>query len=97
MKRTANLAAIGLIALMTALTGCVATVAAPPPVARVEVHPPVPFIGAVWIGGYYEYHHSRYEWVPGRYVRPPHPKAVWVPGRWDHDRRGWNWHRGHWR
>ena len=97
MKKTASLAALGLIALATALTGCAATVAVPPPAAVVEVRPAVPFYGAVWIDGYYQHSHNRYHWVPGRYVRPPRPRAAWKPGHWQHNRRGWKWHKGYWR
>jgi hypothetical protein len=93
------------IALMSSLSGCVARVGVPPPLlvneppprAMVEVRPPVPFYGAVWIGGYYEHRHNSYHWVPGRYVKPPHRGARWIPGRWKHHRRGWGWHEGHWR
>lgn len=97
MKNGQLLIAAALIALMTALAGCAVTVAGPPPAALVEVRPVIPFYGAVWIDGYYEYHRHRYHWVPGRYVRPPHPRAAWTPGQWQHHDRGWRWHKGYWR
>ena len=97
MQDSKILAAAALIALMTALGGCVATVGAPPPAALVEVRPAIPFYGAVWIGGYYEYRHNRYIWMPGRYARPPHRGAAWVPGHWQQHHRGWRWHKGYWR
>ena len=105
MKTVKILAAAGLILLMTSLGGCAARVGVPPPVlvsvppppAVVEVRPAIPFYGAVWIGGYYEHRHSNYNWVAGRYVRPPHHGAHWVPGRWQKHRGGWGWHEGYWR
>src|SRR5271154_7122156 len=42
----------------------VATVA--PPAPYVEPLPAAPFVGAVWIGGYWGYRGGRHEWVPGR-------------------------------
>jgi hypothetical protein len=107
MKITKIFATAALIGLMTALGGCAARVGVPPPVlvstppppppAVVEVQPIVPFLGAVWIGGYYEYRHNNYHWRSGRYVRPPHRGARWVPGYWRHHRGGWGWHDGRWR
>jgi hypothetical protein len=62
-------------------------VAPPPP--QVEVIPVAPFVGAVWIGGYWG-------WQGGRHV--------WYGGRWEHPRAGYIWHPhawvavgGHWR
>lgn len=98
MQNTRSMAAAGLIAFMTVLSGCAATVSTPPPAAMVEVRPVIPFYGAVWIDGYHEHHQNRYNWVPGRYVKPPHRGAVWVPGRWQHHhRRGWRWNKGYWK
>lgn len=105
MKTFKILTAAALMALMISLSGCAARVGVPPPVlvseppppGVVEVRPPIPFSGAVWIGGYYEHRNHRYHWVPGRYAKRPHPRARWVPGRWKHYRRGWGWHEGHWK
>ncbi len=41
-----------------------------PPAPYVETVPAAPFVGAVWIGGYWGYHGGRHEWVPGRYEAP---------------------------
>jgi hypothetical protein len=42
---------------------------APPPL-RVEVRPPRPFAGAVWVSGYWWWSGVRYVWIGGRYIRP---------------------------
>ena len=52
-----------------------------PPAPYVEVVPVMPFAGAVWIGGYWN-------WVGGRHV--------WVGGRWDHPRQGYRWEPHRW-
>lgn len=70
---------------------------APPPAPRYEVVPAIPFVGAVWIAGYWGWHAGRHHWVPGRWVRPHHHGHIWVPHRWTHTPRGWHLHGGHWR
>ena len=92
---------------LAALAGCLAYVPGPPPDALyapgpppdplVEVIPTIPFPGAVWIGGFWGYGHSGYNWNRGYWGRPPHPGGVWVPGRWHHYPRGYAWHPGRWR
>ncbi len=66
-----------------------------PPAPVVETRPPVRR-GYAWHPGYHRWVRSRYEWVPGRWVRPPARNARWVPGRWAHDRRGYYWVGGRW-
>ncbi|MBS0499434.1 MAG: YXWGXW repeat-containing protein [Burkholderiaceae bacterium] len=71
-----------------------ATVAPPPP--PYEVVPAVPYVGAVWIGGYWNWYGGRHVWVPGRYVRP-RPGYHWEPHHWEHGPRGgWALRGGHW-
>jgi WXXGXW repeat (2 copies) len=53
----------------------------PPPAPYYEVQPALPFVGAVWLSGYWG-------WGGGRHV--------WVPGRWDHPRAGYNWQPHRW-
>lgn len=57
----------------------IAPMAPPPPL--VEVQPAMPFYGAIWIGGFWN-------WVGGRHV--------WVGGHWDHPRDGYRWHPHQW-
>lgn len=53
----------------------------PPPASYVEVVPPLPYPGAVWIGG-------SWGWGGGRHV--------WEPGRWEHARPGYQWRPHAW-
>jgi len=97
MKRASIITAMALIVIATIFAGCAVTVRTPPPPALVEVRPVVPFVGAVWIGGYYTYEHNRYVWIPGRYAKPPRRDMHWVPGYWKEHHRGWKWTQGYWR
>lgn len=100
--------ALGIGALLAAgglISGC-AVVPAPvavsadavvapvaPPVAQVEIVPPVPYVGAVWVGGYWNWYGGRHVWVPGRYVRP-NPGYRWQPHYWAQRPGGGWWLRG---
>jgi len=67
-----------------------------PPAPYVETVPLAPFLGAVWIGGYWGFRGGRHEWVPGRY-EAPRPGYHWEPHRWvQHDGR-WHLEGGAWR
>ncbi|MCZ2105504.1 MAG: hypothetical protein OZ923_05580 [Comamonadaceae bacterium] len=71
-----------------------APVAPPPP--QYEVVPAVPFPGAVWIGGYWNWEGRRHVWVPGRYVRP-RPGYHWQASRWVQRPNGsWSLRAGGW-
>ena len=69
----------------------------PPPPPRAAYMGVAPGPGFVWIDGLWDWHGSRYSWVPGRWMRPPRRHAVWVPGNWQHEGRRYNWRRGYWR
>ncbi len=62
----------------------------PPPAPYVEVIPVAPFVGAVWINGYWNWSGGRHQWVPGRYAQP-RPGYRWQPHQWSQGPRG-NWH-----
>lgn len=49
---------------------------APPPML-VEVPPPIPFGGAVWVGGYWAWQ-GTWVWASGRWAPPPQPNYAWV-------------------
>lgn len=73
----------------------------PPPPARVEVVPPKPAEGAVWVDGQWDYEARSWVWRPGGWVSPPanayfapwltvrrvDGKLFFAPGSW-HDRSG---------
>jgi hypothetical protein len=50
----------------------------PPPPARVEMVPPSPAKGAVWIDGEWSFRRGRWAWVLGRWVEPP-PDRTFSP------------------
>ena len=52
-----------------------------PPAPYAEVIPVVPFLGALWIAGYWGWQGGRHSWVPGRYERP-RPGYGWNPHGW---------------
>ena len=67
----------------------IAVTAVPPPPPYAEVIPVAPFVGAVWISGYWGWSSGRHHWVPGHYDRP-RPGYRWMPHRWEP--RGSEWH-----
>jgi hypothetical protein len=73
------------------------TVGVPPPAPYVEVIPAAPFLGALWISGYWGWSQGRHQWVPGHYERA-RPGFRWEPHHWVQGSGG-NWHLrgGGWR
>ncbi len=55
---------------------------APPPML-VEVPPPEPFVGAVWVGGYWVWQ-GNWVWAHGQWMGPPRPDYVWVHPYYEH-------------
>jgi hypothetical protein len=54
---------------------------APPPL-QVEVQPPVPGPGFLWVGGGWAWEGGRWNWHRGYWGHPPHPGMHWVPHRY---------------
>jgi hypothetical protein len=68
---------------------------APPPL-RYEERGPLPGPGYVWIEGYWSPNGRHYQWVQGRWDRPPYEGAYWSHPHYDHYKEGWQLHEGHW-
>ncbi len=68
-----------------------------PPPDRVEVKPPPPAVGHVWIPGHWVARGRDFDWVPGHWKPVPRGKSAWAPGHWERRPRGWVWIDGHWR
>ena len=67
-----------------------------PPAPYYEVQPALPYPGAIWIGGYWNWSGHRHVWVPGRYERP-RPGYHYAPHRWSRSPRGgWYLQGGGW-
>lgn len=99
-------------AAVVSLAGCIVAplpphhgevvVGVPPPADVVEVVPPAPVLGYIWIGGFWNWIGGRHVWVRGHWA-PPRPGYRWAPHRWEPisgdrgDRsyrgRGGNWER----
>jgi hypothetical protein len=67
-----------------------------PPAGPREVVPRSPHNGWVWQPGFYRWDGRRYNWYPGRWVRPPYGGARWVPGYWRPRGGGYVWVDGRW-
>ncbi|MDH5538573.1 MAG: hypothetical protein OEY03_04140 [Rhizobacter sp.] len=74
----------------------VASTEAPPPAPYVEVIPVAPFVGAVWLAGYWGLSAGRHVWIGGHWVRP-RAGYYWSPYRWAPYGGRWHLHRGGWR
>jgi hypothetical protein len=70
-------------------------VAPPRPLVERRIAAPGP--GYVWIGGYHRWDGRAYEWVPGRWERPPRPHRRWVAHHYVRRGNGWVFVEGHWR
>ena len=72
-----------------------------PPVARVEIKPPVPGLAALyyWTPGHWKWNGRKYVWVKGHWGKrgKEHRGKVWVPGHRKNARHGHRWVPGHWR
>ena len=76
-------------------TGEVMVTDVSPPAPYYETVPPPPFVGAVWIDGYWGWRGGRHVWIGGRYEQG-RPGYGWQPHRWvQHDGR-WHLEEGHW-
>ena len=66
-----------------------------PPASYVEMIPVLPFLGALWIAGYWGWYGGRHQWVPGRYERPRSGYG-WNPHGWVQQGGRWHLHGGGW-
>jgi hypothetical protein len=67
---------------------------APPPML-VEVPPPSPFFGAVWVGGYWVWQ-GNWVWAHGHWMGAPRPDYVWVHPYYEHRGDAVIFIDGHW-
>lgn len=67
---------------------------APPPPMRAERVPP-PRRGYVWSPGYWSWHHNRYVWVGGRWMRG-RQGYHYAPPRWEREGDRWRYYGGRW-
>jgi len=67
---------------------------APPPLL-VEVPPPSPFMGAVWVGGYWVWQ-GNWVWAHGHWMGPPQANYVWVHPYYEHRGDAVIFIDGHW-
>ncbi len=58
-----------------------------PPAPYTEVVPAPPYVGAVWVGGYWGWSGGRHNWVPGRWAQP-RPGYRWQARHWEPAARG---------
>ena len=70
-----------------------------PPPKGLEDIPPAPGSNFAWVGGHWRWreHDGDFEWVHGRWAKPPGGAHEWVPGSWSYDQYGWYYLEGHWR
>jgi hypothetical protein len=66
-----------------------------PPAPIVEARPIMPYAGAVWMPGYWNWNGYRHVWIGGRWSAP-RPGWSFAPHAWHHTPRGWVHGGGHW-
>jgi hypothetical protein len=89
--------AVGCVVYPVSPAGAQVDVDAGPPAPLVDVVPPAPAIGFVWIEGAWAWNGGRWVWESGRWERPPYPGAVWVPHRYVYQNGKHVFIRGGWR
>jgi hypothetical protein len=67
---------------------------APPPML-VEVPPPSPFFGGVWVGGYWVWQ-GNWVWAHGHWMEPPRADYVWMHPYYEHRGDAVIFIDGHW-
>ena len=71
-------------------------VAFAPPAPRVEYRPAMPYYGAVWAPGHWQWNGYRHVWTAGYYQSPRHG-WVWQPAHWQPQfAGGYVYIPGHW-
>lgn len=77
-------------------TNSIIVLQAPPATRPPEAVPERPSSSHVWIDGYYTWQNSRYEWVAGRWLTPPHRGATWVKPNWMREGNSYRFYEGYW-
>ncbi|MCU0662370.1 MAG: YXWGXW repeat-containing protein [Myxococcota bacterium] len=103
--------ALGALVLPMAIGGCHCTlystaattpqpiyVSTPPPPVKVEIQPPAPSAGYVWIEGHWDWNDAdtSWVWVEGTWTRPPKEGWQWVPPKFDDREDNDVYTPGHW-
>lgn len=66
-----------------------------PPAPYTEVVPVAPYVGAVWIDGYWGWSGGRHVWYGGHYEHG-RPGYFYRQNGWSHDGGRYHFHRGGW-
>ena len=70
---------------------------APPPADKADAEKPAaPGFGYIWVAGYWDYLDGNYIWRAGRWMQGK-PDYEYVRARYEHDGKGWVFHRPHWK
>jgi hypothetical protein len=68
-----------------------------PPAPRYGVIGYAPGPGYIWTDGYWNLSGNRWNWINGRWQRPPRRGATWVTPRWERRGNSWRFRDGRWR
>jgi len=67
-----------------------------PPKYRSEQKPHRPGKDYLWVQGFWHWHGSGWDWVPGRWERPVDHGVKWVKPRYAREGSYYVYHPGHW-
>jgi hypothetical protein len=67
-----------------------------PPAVRHEHRGPRPGADYVWVSGFWHSDGGRWDWIPGRWERPPVAEAYWITPRYVHSQGHYIYEPGHW-
>ena len=94
VKKIVLASAIALTGMGVAQAATVIYANVEPPALRVETVP-APRAGYVWAPGYWGYHHRKYVWTNGHYIRERHG-YTYRQARWEHEGDRWRYYGGGW-
>ena len=67
-----------------------------PPRMRSQHRPSRPGSDYLWAQGFWHWHGSGWDWVPGRWDRPDAHGVKWVKARYQHEGSAYVYQPGHW-
>jgi len=80
----------------TTPTGTVVITQLAPPAMPAEIVTARPSSDYGWVAGSWTWRNNRYEWLAGRWEKPPYSGARWNASRWESENGAYRFYEGYW-